>query len=43
MEQDHEDGMHPVAFISRTLNPHEQNYEAHDLELLGTVDNLRTW
>ena len=43
MEQDHEDGRHPVAFISRTLNPHEQNYAAHDLELLGIVDTLRTW
>ncbi len=43
MEQDHEDGRHPVAFISRTLNQHEQNYAPHDLELLGIVDTLRTW
>lgn len=43
MEQDYDDGRHPVAFISRTLNPHEQNYAAHDLELLGIVDTLRTW
>ncbi len=31
MEQDHNDGRHRVAFISRTQNQHEQNYAAHDL------------
>ncbi len=40
MEQDHEGRRHPAAFISRTLNQHEQNYAAHDLELLGIVDTL---
>ena len=43
MEQENDDGKHPVAFISRTFNPYEQNYAAHDLELLGAVDTLRTW
>ena len=43
MEQDRQDGRHPVTFISRTLNPHEQNCSAHDLELLGIVDTQRTW
>ena len=33
-----EDGtLHPVAFASRTLKPHEQNYGATELEALGVV------
>ena len=43
MEQDFPDGRHPVAFASRTLKPAEQNYAAHDLELLGIVDSIRAW
>lgn len=43
MEQDHEDCRHPVAFVSRTLNPDEQSYVVLDLELLGIVDALNTW
>ncbi len=43
MQQDYEDGRHPVVFITRTLTQHEQNYGAHDLELLGILDTLRTW
>ena len=43
MEQYHEDGRHPVAFISRTSNPHEQNYAAHNLEIVGIVGTLKTW
>ena len=43
MEQEFPDGRHPVAFLSRTLNAAEQNYAAHDLELLGIVDTLRAW
>ncbi len=43
MEQKFNDGIHPVAFISRTLNPAEQNYAAHDLELLGIHDAIRVW
>ncbi len=42
-EQDRDDGRHCVAFISRILNQHEQNYAADNLELLGVVDTLRTW
>ena len=34
MEQEFEDGKHPVCFASRVLNSAEQNYAAHDLELL---------
>ena len=43
MEQDHDDSRQPVAFISTSMNPHEQNYAAHDLEFIGIVDTLRTW
>ena len=43
MEQDFSDGRHPVAFVSRTLNQSEQNYAAHDLELLGIYDTIRMW
>ena len=33
-----EDGtLHPVAYASRTLQPHEQNYGATELEALGVV------
>ena len=43
LEQITPDGIHPVAFTSRTLNPAEQNYAPHELELLAIVDTLRTW
>jgi hypothetical protein len=26
---------HPVAFLSKVLNPVEQNYEIHDTKMLG--------
>ena len=36
LAQEVEDGsLHPVAHASRTLQPHEQNYEATELEALG--------
>lgn len=43
LEQDHPEGRFPVAYFSRTLNGAEQNYAAHDLELLTIVDALRVW
>ena len=43
MAQGHDNGRHSVAFISSILNQHEQNYRAHDLELLGILSILRTW
>ena len=43
MEQEFEDGTHPVAFVSRTTNPAEQSYAAHDAELLAIVETLRMW
>jgi RNase H-like domain found in reverse transcriptase/Integrase zinc binding domain/Chromo (CHRromatin Organisation MOdifier) domain len=35
--QEFEDGMHPIAFHSRSLLPAERNYDAHDKELAGVV------
>ena len=38
LAQQIEDGtLHPVAYASRTLQPHEQNYGATELEALGVV------
>ena len=35
--QEHEDGVHPIAFHSRSLLPAEKNYDVHDKELAGVV------
>ena len=32
-----------VAYASRQLKQHEQNYPAHDLELVVVVFALKTW
>ena len=32
LEQDFQDGRHPVAYISKTLNPAQQNYAPHNAE-----------
>ena len=32
-----------VAYASRQLKPHEQNYPAHDLELVAVVFALKIW
>src|SRR4051812_35528937 len=34
---------HVVAYASRQLRPHEENYPPHDLELAAVVDALKTW
>jgi hypothetical protein len=28
---------HPIAFLSKALNPVEQNYEIHDMEMLAII------
>jgi len=39
-----EDGLwHPVAYLSRSMNPAEQNYEIHDKELLAIIVALNEW
>ena len=35
--QEHDDGVHPVAFHSRSLLPTEKNYDVYDRELAGIV------
>ena len=32
-----------IAYASRQLKPHEQNYTTHDLELVVVVFTLKTW
>ncbi len=45
--QEHEEGLRPVAFISRSLSPSERNYPAHKLEFLAlkwaVVDRLHDY
>jgi len=33
----------PVAFISKSLNETEQNYEIHNKEMLGVIRCLEAW
>jgi len=33
----------PVAFISKSLNAIEQNYEIHDKEILAVIRCLEAW
>jgi len=35
--QEFEDGVHPIAFHSRSLLPAEKNYDAHDKELAAVI------
>jgi len=35
--QEFEDGIHPIAFHSRSLLPAEKNYDAHNKELTGVI------
>jgi hypothetical protein len=34
---------HPVTFLSKVLNPGEQNYEIHDTEMLAIIQGLEEW
>src|SRR3954470_16287947 len=34
---------HVIAYASRQLRPHEENYPTHDLELAAVVYALKTW
>jgi len=40
----YEDGKwRPVAFISKSLNTTEQNYEIHNKEMLAVIRYLEAW
>ena len=34
---------HVIAYTSRQLRPHEDNYPTHDLEIAVVVHALKTW
>ena len=33
----------PVAFLSKSLNETERNYEIHDKEILAIIQGLENW
>jgi len=41
--QEQEEKWKPIAFLSRTMQPAEQNYKIYDKELLAIVDTLTKW
>jgi RNase H-like domain found in reverse transcriptase len=43
LEQDEDGFRRPVAYFSRTMNPHENNYHAQEQEILAIVEALRRW
>ncbi|PRP74586.1 retrotransposable element protein [Planoprotostelium fungivorum] len=43
LSQVHSDGIHPVGFLSRKLQPAELNYDTHDKELLAIIESLKGW
>ena len=43
LQQEGKDGLHPVAFESRRLNPAERNYSARDREQLAMVHATQVW
>ena len=43
LSQRFDDGIHPVAFFSRSLSPAEKNYDVRDKELLAIKCALEEW
>ena len=41
--QDHGEGLRPIAFMSRTLNPSERKYSAYEHELLAIAFCFVKW
>jgi hypothetical protein len=42
-QQVNNNAWHPIAFLSKVLNPVEQNYEIHDTEMLAIIRGLEEW
>jgi hypothetical protein len=42
-QQVDDNAWHPVAFLSKALNPVEWNYEIHDTEMLAIIQGLEEW
>jgi hypothetical protein len=42
-QQVDDNAWHPVAFLSKVLNPVEQNYEIHDTKMLAIIRGLEEW
>ena len=43
LSQEQERKWKPIAFLSRTMQPAERNYEIYDKELLAIVEALAKW
>ena len=44
LSMEKEDGKwRPVAFLSKSLNETERNYEIHDKEMLAIIRGLESW
>ena len=43
LSQESDDGIHPIAYHSRTLSAPEWNYDTHDKELLAIFEAFRVW
>jgi hypothetical protein len=42
-QQVNDNAWHPIAFLSKALNPVEWNYEIHDTEMLAIIRGLEEW
>ena len=43
LTQEHEDGEHPIVYISKVLSPAERNYSTTDREMLAILFAIRKW
>ena len=43
LSQEQERKWKPIAFLSRTIQPAERNYEIYDKKLLAIVETLAKW
>ena len=43
LQQDHGNGLQPIAFMSHKMNAAERNYPVHEQELLAVIHALREW